>query len=116
MARKKKVLPEDLQEIIEEIRQKEHEEDVKEARELVQQIRSERTDSSGYWDVRKEDIITVFDPSLSYEASGYRPINETQGLDFDPDWFTETRREFERTGKYCPYLQGSKRYDTHHIP
>ena len=111
MARKKKVLPEDLQEIIEEIRQKEHEEDVKEARELVQQIRSERTDSSNYWDVRKEDIITVFDPSLSYEASGYRPINETQGLDFDPDWFTETRREFEKTGKYCPYLQGSKRYD-----
>jgi hypothetical protein len=43
----------------------------------------------------------VFDPLLSYEITGYRPLTTTQGLDFNPDWFIETRKEFERTGKYC---------------
>ena len=110
MAKKIKVLPEELQQIIDEVREKEFQEDVQEARELVQQIRTERTNSLDYWDVKKEDKIEVFDPNLSYELTGYRPISQTQGLDFDPDWFIETRKYFEKTGKYCPYLAGSKRY------
>ncbi len=110
MAKKVKVLPEELQQIIDEVREKEFQEDVQEARELVQQIRTERTNSLDYWDVKKEDKIEAFDPNLSYELTGYRPISQTQGLDFDPDWFIETRKYFEKTGKYCPYLSGSKRY------
>ena len=111
MAKKKQTLPDEIQTIIEEVRQKQHEEDVREARELVQQVRTERANSSDYWDVKKGDKIEVFDPELSYEITGYRPITKTKGLDFNPDWFTETRKVFEKTGKYCPYLMGSKRYD-----
>lgn len=108
---KKKILPDEIQQIIEEVKQKEHEEDVQEARELVQQVRTQRANSSDYWDIKKEDKIDVFDPTLSYEITGYRPITQTQGLDFNPVWFIETRKVFEKTGKYCPYLPGSKRYD-----
>lgn len=107
MARKKKI-PDEIQQIIEEARQKEHEEDIQEVKELVQQARSERTNS--FWDITIDMQIEYFDPNLSYEATGYRPINETQGLDFNPEWFIETRKEFEKTGKYCPYLKGSKRF------
>ena len=111
MAKKKKVIPDELQQIIDEVKQKQHEEDVREARELVQQVRSERANSSDYWDVPKDMPIEVFDPTLSYEITGYRPLSATQGLDFNPEWFIQTRKEFERTGKYCPYLKGSKRFD-----
>ena len=53
--------------------------------------------------VRDGDIITRrgFDFRYSYELTGYKPINGTQGLDFNPDWFTETRETFLRTGHYC---------------
>ena len=43
------------------------------------------------WDVPKEAPILFFDPELSYELTGYKPINKTKGLDFDPNWFTEAR-------------------------
>ena len=67
--------------------------------------------SLAYWDVRKEDKIEYFDPELSYELTGYRPITKTKGLDFNPAWFTETR-EYKQHGKYCPYLfTKSKKYD-----
>ena len=111
MAKKKKILPDEIQQIIEEVKEKQYEEDVREARELVQQYRTERANSADYWDVKREDSIDVFDPTLSYEITGYRPITKTQGLDFNPEWFIETRKEFEKTGKYCSYLPGSKRYD-----
>jgi len=32
--------------------------------------------------------INYFDKTLSYELTGYKPITETQGLDFNPEWFT----------------------------
>ena len=110
MARKKKI-PDEIQEIIDNVQNKEIEEDAQEARELVQQIREERDSNKDYWDVPKDQKIEVFDPTLSYELTGYRPITETQGLDFDPDWFIETRKVFEDTGKYCTYLRNSKRYN-----
>ena len=31
------------------------------------------------WDVPKDKEITVFDPTLSYESTGYRPIEQTHG-------------------------------------
>ena len=58
---KKRVLPDEIQQIIQEVRQKEQEEDVQEARELVQQYRTERANSSGSWDVPKDREIEFFD-------------------------------------------------------
>lgn len=111
MGKQKKTLPDEVQSIVNEVKQKQHEEDVKEAREIVQKIRKDRAKDSNYWDVKKEDPIEFFDPNLSYELTGYRPIDETRGLDFDPNWFTETRDTYKKTGKYCPYLRDSKRYN-----
>ena len=65
MGRKKKILPEELQIIIDEVRNKQEKEDSQEARELVQQIRLERSNDKNYWDVKKEDKIDFFDPTLS---------------------------------------------------
>lgn len=68
--------------------EKEQKEDAKEARELVQKIREERGKNADYWDVKKDDEINFFDKRLSYELTGYRPIDDVNGLDFDPSWFT----------------------------
>jgi len=38
-----------------------------------------------YWDYGPDDPIEHFDITKSYYISRYRPINDTQGLDFDPD-------------------------------
>lgn len=111
MARKKKILPEEIQQIIDEVKTKEQKEDAKEARELVKQIRLDRSNQENHWDIPIGSEITVFDPELSYEITGYRPITQTKGLDFNPEWFIETRKVFEQTGKYCPYLRNSKRYN-----
>lgn len=63
------------------------------------------------WDVKISDgRIEYFDPELSYEATGYRPINDTEGLDFDPRLFTKTAKAKKDTGKYCPYRFGSKEF------
>ena len=55
-------------------------------------------DQSG-WDVKKDDPIPYFDANLSYELTGYKPINKYRGLDFNPSWFTEARDTFVRTGQ-----------------
>lgn len=60
------------------------------------------------WDVEIGEEITYFDPSLSYEITGYRPVTMTQGLDFDPTVFTQTAQIFEETGNYTTYLPGFK--------
>lgn len=62
------------------------------------------------WDVRKEDAIEYFDSTLSYELTGYRPIDDKNGLDFDPEWFLEARRHKEATGKYCSAYKDGKEY------
>lgn len=62
------------------------------------------------WDFPITADIGFFDASLSYELSGYRPITETEGLDFDPSWFTEARDQYLATGHYTSYLPGSKGY------
>lgn len=63
------------------------------------------------WDVKLSDgRITYFDPSLSYEATGYRPIDETHGLDFNPAWFMEAANTKKHTGKYCPYKFNSPQF------
>ena len=54
------------------------------------------------------DEIKYFDPELSYEITGYRPINMTEGLDFNPDDFTEAARTFEEKGEYTEFPYGCK--------
>lgn len=111
MPRKKKILPTELQTIIEDVKNKELQEDIKEAHEEVQKMIDAQRSQKDYWDVKKDEPIDVFDPLLSYELTGYRPINDKDGLDFDPSWFTEARDTYVRTGQYCPYLPKSKRYN-----
>lgn len=65
---------------------------------------------NGAWDVPLDEEILYFDPELSYELTGYRPINETQGLDFDPTPFTEAGRLFMERGHYTEYPKNSKPY------
>lgn len=62
------------------------------------------------WDVKKEDEIKYFDPELSYEITGYRPINKNNGLDFSIDEFIQARKTKEETGRYCQYIKNSKQY------
>ena len=108
---KKKILPTELQLIVDDIRKKQQKEDYQEVQELIDNVRLERSNDKSYWDVPINQEITCFDPTLSYEITGYRPIDETHSLDFNPDWFTEVREVFKRTGKYCSYLPRSKRWD-----
>lgn len=68
-------------------------------------------DQSG-WDVKKEDPIPYFDANLSYELTGYKPINKYRGLDFNPSWFTETRDTFVRTGHYTRFRRNSRSWRT----
>ena len=62
------------------------------------------------WDVKKDDPILFFDSTLSYEITKYRPINETEGLDFNPEWFQQAKRAKLESGKYCMAPRGTKKY------
>ena len=67
MPRKKKVIPDELQKIVNEVKQKQEEEDLKEARELVKKYKEKRSNDLSYWDFKIGDQIQFFDRSLSYE-------------------------------------------------
>ena len=103
--RPKKVaqLPEEIQKIVDEVKEKESQE----IKEIVNEVRIAK---KGKWDFLKDDPIEFFDANMSYEVTGYRPINEKEGLDFDPSWFTEARETFLRTNHYCSYPRNSKAY------
>lgn len=60
------------------------------------------------WDVKIGDTIDFFDPDLSYEITGYRPINGKDGLDFDPDWFREDAMTKLSKGFYSGLSIGTK--------
>lgn len=102
-------IPKEIQNIIQEVEQKQEE--------LQQQIKEElpkeeiiAEHKEGIWDVKLDDPILYFDKRLSYELTGYRPITETEGLDFRPEWFTQARDTFLKTEHYCSYYPGSKLY------
>ena len=67
---------------------------------------------SSEWDFKIGDTIEYFDKDKSYELTGYRPINKYQGLDFNPEWFTEARETYKRDGHYCRFRYGQKAYKT----
>ena len=97
---KKIKLPEPIQQLVEETQQKS---------EIVKQpIISE--DQLSTWDIPIDQPIEFFDINLSYELTGYRPITKDKGLDFNPDWFTEVRETFLRTGHYCEFRPNTRAY------
>ena len=63
------------------------------------------------WDVPIDEEVRYFDPELSYELTGYRPITMDQGLDFDPEPFRELAIIYNKTGKYTEYPKGCKPYN-----
>jgi hypothetical protein len=60
------------------------------------------------WDYGPNDKIDYFDITKSYYLSKYRPINDTMGLDFDPNWFREAAISKTTTGKYSNLQPGSR--------
>ena len=62
------------------------------------------------WDYKIGDDIPYFDAEKSYELTGYRPINKTQGLDFNPDWFRGAAISKLTTGTYSGSVYGSRSY------
>ena len=108
---RKNPLPQEIQTLVDDTQKKSTElKDNTATQQEVQENQTSTTKQDIVWDVPIGSKIEFFDAKLSYEITGYRPINETQGLDFDPRWFTETRDTFERTGKYCQYRNGSKAF------
>ena len=59
MPRKKKVLPDEIQLIVDEVKKKQQEEDTKEAKKLVDEYRIERSNDKTYWDITKDISVTV---------------------------------------------------------
>ena len=108
---RKTQLPEEIQKIIEDVQTttttKEHEQFL----ETVREMKQERRPDAFKWDVTKDDQIRFFDKRLSYELTGYRPITDKEGLDFDPKWFTRARETYLATGHYTDYRFRTKAYD-----
>lgn len=109
MARKKKVeIPEEIEQIINIVKDTENK-DNREIHEMVNEMKAEHR--KGEWDVPIDQEILYFDSRLSYELTGYKPINDTQGLDFNPEWFQEAKRIFKDKGRYCQLAFGTKSYN-----
>lgn len=70
---------------------------------VEKQIEEEKSE----WDVKIGDPIDYFDPTLSYELTGYRPITATEGLDFDPKEFTKAADAYRAHGRYTNYTPGT---------
>lgn len=98
---RKNPLPEEIQELIQEVQKKE---------EIVPKVEEPIIVENSEWDVPSTQTIEYFDANLSYEITGYKPITKDRSLDFDPDWFTEARQTFLKTGHYTQYRMGSKAY------
>lgn len=102
---RKTQLPDEIQKIVEEVKEKEQHE----FQEVIEEAKKS-LDMNRKWDVELKDSIEFFDSTLSYELTGYKPITDTQGLDFNPDWFTTARDTFIRTGNYCEFRPNTKAY------
>ena len=98
-------IPQEIKSIIEEVQEKQQE-----LQQQIKELPKQETHKDGEWDVKIGDPVPYFDKRLSYELTGYRPITETEGLDFNPEWFTEARDTFLKTGHYTSYYFGSKLY------
>lgn len=84
-------IKDNVQKIVDDIENKEY-------HEIIQEQKAKR---KPLWDIKIDDNIEFFDARLSYQLTGYKPINKTEGLDFNPEWFTEASQTYLRTGHYC---------------
>lgn len=101
--KKAAVLPDEIVKVIDEIK-------AKEEQEFKDIVKEEKLKRNGGWDFKIDDTIPFFDEDMSYELTGYKPINKTKGLDFNPEWFTQARETFKKTGHYCHYPRNTKAY------
>lgn len=105
-------LPEEVQSKVVETLLEMKEQEKQEVHEFVEEYKAQKR--KGEWDISTEEILNMkvpfFDAELSYELTGYKPITESKGLDFNPDWFTEARDTYNRTGHYTQYPFGTKAY------
>lgn len=116
-SRKEKVNPasftdryeEELRKQLFEIERLQEESETEES-EYYEKAKTTHVKRDGLWDVLVDEEINYFDPDLSYELTGYRPITMEEGLDFDPEVFTEVGRLYDQTGSYTEYPKGSKLY------
>ena len=69
--------------------------------------------SDSEWDVPIDQPVTYFDPELSYELTGYRPITATKGLDFDPKLFTVAADTYRKNGRYTDFIPGTFKHRNH---
>lgn len=97
---RKNPLPEEIQTLVKEVQKKQ---------EILPEIPTVSVKQEE-WDVPIDQEIKFFDKNLSYELTGYKPINDKKGLDFNPEWFTEARETFKRTGHYCQFRPKTKAY------
>ena len=65
------------------------------------------------WDVPIGTKIEYFDPSLSYELTGYRPITATEGLDFNPKLFTVPADTYRKNKRYTNYVPDTFKWINH---
>ncbi len=93
-------LLEEIKQLVDEVQSKSEEQSIPEIK---------QTDFK--WDITKDQHVTYFDKRLSYELTGYKPIDDTHGLDFDPSWFTVARDTYIRTGKYTEHRMHTKPYN-----
>lgn len=100
---KKVQLPEEIQDIIKQVEHKQLN--------TENDIQNSEIKETSEWDIPKNQQIKYFDKRLSYELTGYKPISDKQGLDFDPNWFTVARDTYLRTGKYTTLKFKSKPYN-----
>ena len=113
--KKKKALPKFDVTYEEELIKSLFEEDIKKKTEILETVDDVEENSKSHhsrprelWDVPITEEILYFDPELSYEITGYRPITMEKGLDFDPEPFREMAKVYESTGKYTEFPEGSK--------
>lgn len=102
---RKNPLPKEIQELVTKTQELAKEQEVNKEQKPIKE-----EGSISDWDFPIDSKIEFFDTDCSYELTGYKPINKTSGLDFNPDWFTEARDTFLKTGHYTSYRFGTKAY------
>lgn len=107
--RPKKVIPEEVQKVIDVVKESKEKEE-QEFHQIIVEAKNKYRNPDEVWDVPLGTEIKFFDSRLSYEITKYRPINKTRGLNFNPEWFTEPARTYKKTERYCQFMPGSKLY------
>ena len=106
--RPRKIIPDEIEKIVQ-INKELKEKEEQEYHQIVLDIKKQHTNQNE-WDYPLGAEIPYFDATKSYELTGYKPIDKTHGLNFDPTKFTGPANTYRATQKYCQYAQDSKSY------